>query len=141
MKDKSATVKEGWQFLSSTMDVQQAMSAMEKQQNGQDVAEEEMAKLEEAMMGKIMLVTWRGTRFEVASVLRQVVDGALAKEPGVSETQLVQRAKAILIIGSSKGLHQTSRIRLVPELFLGVDADVNSNCPSRSYEERSGRRD
>jgi len=101
MKDKSATVKEGWQFLSSTIDVQQAMTAMEKQQaSGGELAEAEQAKLEEAVMGKIMLVSWRGTRFEVASVLRQVVDSTLAKENGVSEVELVNRAKAVLIIGS-----------------------------------------
>jgi hypothetical protein len=84
--------------------VQQAMSAMEKQQTagGGELAEAEQAKLEEAVMGKIMLVSWRGTRFEVASVLRQVVDATLAKENGVSEVELVNRAKAVLIIGSGK---------------------------------------
>lgn len=43
---------------------------------------------------------WKGTRFEVAGILRQAVDFALSKEPGVSEATLVNRAKAILIIGS-----------------------------------------
>ena len=100
MKDRSATVKEGWQFLSTTLDVQQAMSAMEKQQAIEGKPDNEIGGLEEAFMGKLMLVSWRGTRFEVASVLRQVVDGALAKESGVSEVLKVQTAKAILIIGS-----------------------------------------
>ena len=42
----------------------------------------------------------RGTRFEVGTVLRQVVDGTLAKEPGTPQTTMVVRAKAILVIGS-----------------------------------------
>merc|ERR1711939_1276813 len=97
MKDRGSTIKEGWSFLSSTMEVQSAMAAMEKQG---EVAEADMAKMEEAMVGKVMLVTWRGTRFEVSSVLRQVVDGALTKENGVTELELVKRAQAILVIGT-----------------------------------------
>lgn len=97
MKDRGATLKEGWSFLSTTMDVQSAMAQMEK--NG-EVDEE---KLGEELMGKMMLVSWKGTRFEVASVLRQVVEGVLSKSQdhnkGVSDLELVNRAKAILIIG------------------------------------------
>merc|ERR1711939_287336 len=88
MKDRGSTIKEGWSFLSSAMEEQG------------EVAEADMAKMEEAMVGKVMLVTWRGTRFEVSSVLRQVVDGVLSKEPGVTEVELAKRAQAILIIGS-----------------------------------------
>lgn len=66
MKDRGATVKEGWSFLSSTLDVQSAMTAMEKQQAalGDNPSEADMAKMEEAIMGKVMLVTWVSHRFE-----------------------------------------------------------------------------
>ena len=39
-----------------------------------------------------MLASWRGTRFEVSQVLREVVDRVL-KEPGVSDQILYNRAK------------------------------------------------
>lgn len=101
MKDRGATIKEGWSFLSTTMDVQSAMSQLEK--NGQ--LDEDDPKMGEDLIGKMMLVSWKGTRFEVASVLRQVVDAVLSKSQehnrGVSEVELVNRAKAILVIGKS----------------------------------------
>lgn len=97
MKDKGATIKEGYSFLSTTMDLQSSMAEMEKE--GQDA---EQAQREEAFMGKMMLVTWKGTKFEVAGILRQVVDGALSKQGdrNLSEVQLVIRAKAILTLGT-----------------------------------------
>ena len=39
-----------------------------------------------------MLASWRGTRFEVSQVLREVVDRVL-KEPGISDQVLYNRAK------------------------------------------------
>jgi hypothetical protein len=42
--------------------------------------------------GKIMLASWRGTRFECAQVLREVCDHVL-KDPGVPDIILVNRAK------------------------------------------------
>jgi len=97
MKDKGATIKEGYSFLSTTMDLQSSMAEMEKE--GQDA---EQAQREEAFMGKMMLVTWKGTKFEVAGILRQVVDGVLSKQSdrNLSEVQLVIRAKAILTLGT-----------------------------------------
>lgn len=41
---------------------------------------------------KIMLASWRGTRFECVQVLREVCDQVL-KDTEVSETVLVNRAK------------------------------------------------
>lgn len=42
-----------------------------------------------------MLASWRGTRFEVVQVLREVCDRAL-KEPGASDQVLYNRAKVSL---------------------------------------------
>lgn len=46
-----------------------------------------------------MLASWRGARLEVVQVLREVVDNVL-KEPGASETVLLNRAKVSFIIRS-----------------------------------------
>ena len=50
----------------------------------------------------MLLVSWKGTRFEVAGILRNVVDLALTRDPAnpVSEAILMNRAKAILLIGA-----------------------------------------
>lgn len=53
-------------------------------------------------MKQMLLVSWKGTRFEVAGILRNVVDLALSKDPAnpVSDDRLMNRAKAILLIGA-----------------------------------------
>ncbi|GAA5827531.1 hypothetical protein JCM11251_003850 [Rhodosporidiobolus azoricus] len=101
VKEKGATLKEGWSFLSTGLDVQRAMVDMEKRQERGDLGEEEMKKLEEELSGTLLLVAWKGSKFELSAVLRQVVDLALTKEsPAVTDAVLLNRAKAILFIGA-----------------------------------------
>lgn len=99
MKDKGATIKDGWSLLSTTVDLQSEMSKLEKE--GGDIEGEENA---EKMAAWMMLVSFKGMRFEVSSVLRSVVDGVLSnKLPGVqkvSEVELMNRAKALLLLGT-----------------------------------------
>lgn len=57
-----------------------------------EVPEEELRALESDVTGKILLASWRGTRMEVTQVLHRVCENVL-KEPGVSETVLINRAK------------------------------------------------
>ena len=45
---------------------------MERLQAKGDVAEDQIKALEMDVTGKIMLASWRGTRFEVVQVLREV---------------------------------------------------------------------
>ena len=97
MKDKGATIKDGWSLLSTTIDLQSTMTKLEKE------GEEESQKGEEELMGWMMLISFKGMKFEVSTVLRQVVDGVLSnKQQGqkVSETELVNRAKALLLLGT-----------------------------------------
>ncbi|GAA5999836.1 uncharacterized protein JCM10292_003764 [Rhodotorula paludigena] len=101
VKEKGATLKEGWSFLSTGLDVQRAMVDMEKRQAGGDLGEEEMKKLEMELSGTLLLVAWKGSKFELSAVLRQVVDMALSKESAeVTDAVLMNRAKAILFIGA-----------------------------------------
>ena len=48
------------------------MQDIERAQLKGDVNEEELKALEIDVTGKIMLASWRGTRFEVVQVLREV---------------------------------------------------------------------
>ncbi|GAA5849141.1 hypothetical protein JCM8547_006460 [Rhodosporidiobolus lusitaniae] len=101
VKEKGATLKEGWSFLSTGLDVQRAMIDMERRQKKGDLREEEMKKLEEELSGTLLLVAWKGSKFELSAVLRQVVDLALTKEsPEITDAVLLNRAKAILFIGA-----------------------------------------
>ncbi|POY75277.1 hypothetical protein BMF94_1647 [Rhodotorula taiwanensis] len=101
VKEKGTTLKEGWSFLSTGLDVQRAMVDMEKRQEKGDLGEDEMRQLEEELSGTLLLVAWKGSKFELGAVLRQVVDLALSKEsPTVTDTVLMNRAKAILFIGA-----------------------------------------
>lgn len=52
--------------------VQNTMQEMERLASKGEIAEEELRALEEDVTGKIMLASWRGTRFEVVQVLREV---------------------------------------------------------------------
>ena len=60
------------------MSVQQVMQDIERAQLKGDVNEEELKALEIDVTGKIMLASWRGTRFEVVQVLREVRSPSLA---------------------------------------------------------------
>ncbi|BGP17521.1 hypothetical protein JCM10213_008254 [Rhodosporidiobolus nylandii] len=101
VKEKGATLKEGWSFLSTGLDVQRAMVDMERRQEKGDLGEEEMKKMEEELSGTLLLVAWKGSKFELSAVLRQVVDLALSKEsPEITDAVLLNRAKAILFLGA-----------------------------------------
>ncbi|KAI0832088.1 DnaJ-domain-containing protein [Trametes gibbosa] len=99
LKEKGSVAKDAWGVIGSAIGVQQTMAEMEKLQAKGELGEEELRALEEDVTGKIMLASWRGTRFEVSQVLRGVVDRVL-KEPGVSEHVLYARAKGLLLIGA-----------------------------------------
>ncbi|KAF8817417.1 DnaJ domain-containing protein [Phlegmacium glaucopus] len=99
IKEKGTLAKEVWGVIGSALSVRELMVEMEKAQAKGDVAEEELRALEMDVTGKIMLASWRGARLEVIQVLREVVENVL-KEPGQSETVLMNRAKALLISGA-----------------------------------------
>ncbi|KAI9629261.1 hypothetical protein KEM48_011110 [Puccinia striiformis f. sp. tritici PST-130] len=107
-------IKEAWGMLSSTLDVQTAMMDMEKRQEKGELPEEEMEKLNKDLVGKVvtsdfiqvaesahlppliyfyaqlLLISWKGTRFE---------SGAILRLPTVTDETIMNRAKALLLIG------------------------------------------
>ena len=74
-----------------------------------------------AFTGKIMLASWRGTRFEVSQVLREVVDRVL-KEQGVPDQVLYNRAKVRRPPRSGHCYVLTVRIGPAPH-WRGVQVD------------------
>ncbi|KAF9223958.1 DnaJ-domain-containing protein [Gyrodon lividus] len=98
IKEKGSVAKDAWGVIGSALGVQSLMQEMERLQVKGEVTEEELRALEQDMTGKILLASWRGTRFEVVQVLREVVDHVL-KDREVSDQVLFNRAKGLMIIG------------------------------------------
>lgn len=99
LKEKGAVAKDAWGVIGSALSVQQVMQDIERAQLKGDASDEELKALEIDVTGKIMLASWRGTRFEVVQVLREVVDNVL-KGPGVSDQDLYNRARGLLLLGA-----------------------------------------
>ncbi|KAG0709308.1 X-domain of DnaJ-containing-domain-containing protein [Suillus ampliporus] len=98
MKEKGSVAKDAWGVIGSAFSVQSLMSEMERLQKKGELDEEVLRALEQDVTGKIMLASWRGTRFEVVQVLREVVDNVL-KDKEASDQVLFHRAKGLMIMG------------------------------------------
>ncbi|EIW79339.1 hypothetical protein CONPUDRAFT_74799 [Coniophora puteana RWD-64-598 SS2] len=99
IKEKGSVAKDAWGVIGSALGVQNLVQEMERLQAKGELDEDEIRALEQDMTGKILLASWRGTRFEVTQVLREVVDHVL-KDKEVSEHILLNRAKGLLVIGA-----------------------------------------
>ncbi|WVR07096.1 hypothetical protein IAU60_004135 [Kwoniella sp. DSM 27419] len=98
LKEKGGMVKEGWGLLGSAIGVQSAMQELERLEAKGDATPEEMEALAQEVSSKMLLTTWRATRWEVINVLNVVVDRVLY-EPGLHKDVALKRAKAIMTIG------------------------------------------
>ncbi|CAE6446339.1 unnamed protein product [Rhizoctonia solani] len=98
LKEKGAVAKEAWGVLGSAIGVQHVMEDMARLQEKGEAAEAELRALEMDLTGKILLASWRGTRWEVSQVLREVCDKVL-EDPEASKEELFLRARALLLIG------------------------------------------
>lgn len=113
VKEKGKMLSEGWSFLSTGLDVQSAMKEMERRQEKGEIGEEEQRQIEQDLSGKLLLVAWKGSRFELASILRQVVDAVLTKEDkSVSDETMMNRAKVSQTV---KGIEFEACARLLTE--------------------------
>ncbi|KAI0306074.1 X-domain of DnaJ-containing-domain-containing protein [Multifurca ochricompacta] len=99
VEGKGTVAKDAWGVIGSALSVQQVMQDIERAQLKGDASEEELKALEIDVTGKIMLASWRGTRFEVVQVLREVVDNVL-KGHGVHDHELYNRARGLLLLGA-----------------------------------------
>lgn len=99
LKEKGAVGKEMWNLLGSAVSVQMSMEEMAKRQEKGDIDEEEMKQLEADMSGKMLLATWRGTRWEVTNVLRRVCDNLL-NDKTVDKVERLNRARALALLGT-----------------------------------------
>ncbi|KAF2085094.1 DnaJ-domain-containing protein [Saccharata proteae CBS 121410] len=100
LKDKGTLAKETWNTISTAIDAQMSMEEMAKaeERGGEDWTDEKKAEFEKLVTGKILAAAWRGSRFEIQSVLRDVCDKVLS-DKSVKLEKRVERAQALVIIG------------------------------------------
>jgi hypothetical protein len=100
VKDKGALVKDTWNTISSAIDAQATMEEMARleEAGGEEWTEEKRVEYERRVTGKILTAAWRGSKFEIQSVLRDVCDAVL-NDKKVPLQKRLERAQALLIIG------------------------------------------
>src|SRR5579862_7231085 len=100
LKDKGTLAKETWNTISSALDAQMTIEEMAKleEKGGEDWTDERRQEYERRVTGKILTAAWRGSKFEIQSVLRDVCDEILYDKK-VSVSKRLERAQALLISG------------------------------------------
>ncbi|KAF2141063.1 uncharacterized protein K452DRAFT_272884 [Aplosporella prunicola CBS 121167] len=100
LKDKGQLAKDTWGTISTAIDAQMSMEAMSKaeEEGGEDWTDEKKAEYERLVTGKILAAAWRGSKFEIQSVLRDVCDKVL-NDKSIKLEKRVERAQAMVIIG------------------------------------------
>lgn len=118
LKDKGTLAKDTWNTISTAIDAQLTMEEMAKmeEKGGEDWTDEKKAEYEKRVTGKILAAAWKGSRFEIQGVLRDVCDKIL-NDKNVKVEKRIDRAHALVISGT---IYQNVRI-----LFKNLDlADI-----------------
>jgi hypothetical protein len=100
LKDKGTLAKETWNTISSAIDAQMTMEEMAKmeEKGGEEWTDEKRVEYERRVTGKILTAAWRGSKFEIQGVLRDVCDEVLYDKK-VPMTKRLERAQALVISG------------------------------------------
>ena len=101
LKDKGTLAKDTWNTISTAIDAQLTMEEMAKmeEKGGEDWTDEKKAEYERRVTGKILAAAWKGSRFEIQSVLRDVCDKVL-NDKRVKMEKRLERAQALIIAGT-----------------------------------------
>ena len=100
LKDKGNMVKDTWGTVSTAISAQMEIEEMARaeEKGGMDWTDEKRAEYEKRVTGKILAAAWRGSRFEIQSVLRDVCDIVLYDKT-VKMDKRIERAHALVVIG------------------------------------------
>lgn len=101
LKDKGTLAKETWTTISTAIDAQMTMEEMAKmeERGGEEWTDEKKAEYEKKVTGKILAAAWRGSKFEIQSVLRDVCDQVLG-DKSIRLEKRVERAHALVLAGN-----------------------------------------
>ncbi|TVY52904.1 putative J domain-containing protein [Lachnellula cervina] len=100
LKDKGTLAKETWNTISSAIDAQMTMEEMAKaeEKGGEEWTDEKKNEYERRVTGKILTAAWRGSKYEIQSVLRDVCEDIL-NDKKVPMSKRLERAQALVISG------------------------------------------
>jgi hypothetical protein len=117
IKDKGTLVKDTWSTMSAAIDAQLTMEEMAKleEQGGEAWTDEKKAEYEKKVTGKILAAAWRGSKFEIQSVLRDVCDSVL-NDKKIKLEKRVERAHALVIIGEM--CQKVCSLALFPYIYV-----------------------
>lgn len=101
LRDKGTLAKETWNTISTAIDAQLTMEEMAKmeEKGGEEWTDEKKAEYEKRVTGKILAAAWRGSKFEIQGVLRDVCDKVLNDKTVRMEKRL-ERAHALVLCGT-----------------------------------------
>ncbi|MCJ1301560.1 hypothetical protein MMC08_004361 [Hypocenomyce scalaris] len=101
LKDKGTLAKETWNTISTAIDAQMTMEEMAKmeEKGGEEWTDEKKAEYEKRVTGKILAAAWKGSKYEIQGVLRDVCDKVL-NDRTVKMDKRVERAQALVISGT-----------------------------------------
>lgn len=101
LKDKGTLAKETWNTISTAIDAQMTMEEMAKleEKGGDEWTDEKKAEYGMKVTGKILAAAWRGSKFEIQSVLRDVCDKVL-NDKSVKLEKRIERAHALVLSGN-----------------------------------------
>lgn len=101
LKDKGTLAKETWNTISTAIDAQVTMEEMAKleERGGADWTDEKRAEYEKRVTGKILAAAWKGSKFEIQGVLREVCDRVLG-DKSVKLDKRIERAHALVLAGT-----------------------------------------
>ncbi|CAJ2500162.1 Uu.00g030150.m01.CDS01 [Anthostomella pinea] len=99
VKDKGTFFKETWNTISSAIDAQQTMEEMARMEEagGENWTDERKMEYERKVTGKILNAAWRGSKYEIQGVLREVCDAVLYDKK-VHLNKRIERAEALVLL-------------------------------------------
>lgn len=118
LKDKGTLAKDTWNTISTAIDAQLTMEEMSKleEKGGEDWTDEKKAEYERRVTGKILAAAWKGSRFEIQSVLRDVCDKVL-NDKNVRMEKRMERAQALVISGTIyQNVSSSTRVLFIADL-------------------------
>lgn len=150
MKEKGDVVVDTFKTISTALDAQATMERLTKMQQRRDDAkkeeltkttsnqtvyhdakprkekedpiptDEEIAEMEQLLMGKVLAAAWKGSKFEISGTIRNVCDMIL-HDKDVSLPKRLERARALVIAGdvylnAKRSEHEAEEARVFEQL-------------------------
>lgn len=100
VKAKAGVVSDTFKTISSALDAKSTMDEYTQMQEEEIVkpSDEEMAKMEKLLMGKVLSALWHSSKYEIQRTVRDVCDLVLY-DPTVSLNKRLERAQAMVMLG------------------------------------------